>query len=225
MENGKLTDLYLHPHLESENLIEEFMVLANEEVAKYASKQKLPFLYRVHEPPTEIGISRLRDILEPLGIDFQPRNEERPTSKELQQVVELVREKDPEGLRTRELLSCMTKALYSEKSTGHFGLALRFYSHFTSPIRRYPDLRIHQILKHSLQSKSRLGIIDRIAKELPITAKQCSTLERRAELLEYTIRDTYICEWLSERVGEVFEGRITTLLENGYFVQILPGIE
>ena len=119
----------------------------------------------------------------------------------------------------------MTKALYSEKSKGHFGLALEHYSHFTSPIRRYPDLKIHQILKLTLDGPVPSSMIHKLKGELPKVARQTSTLERRAEKLEYTIRDTYICEWLSDRVGEIFDGRVVTILENGYFVQILPGVE
>jgi ribonuclease R len=116
LEKGKIQKIIRKPHLEAEELIEEFMVLANEEVAKYASQNKLPFLYRVHDRPTETGISRLREILDPMGIVFRPRNELKPSSKELQIVVDEVRKKDPEGWITRSLLSCMTKAIYSEKS-------------------------------------------------------------------------------------------------------------
>ena len=95
LTNGKLVEIREKPHLEAENLIEEFMVLANEEVAKYASRMGLPFLYRVHESPTETGLTRLKEILEPLGIHFQPRNELKPSSKELQKVVEQVHANDP----------------------------------------------------------------------------------------------------------------------------------
>lgn len=225
LENGKLKDIVQKPHLESEELIEEFMVLANEEVAKYASKKQLPFLYRVHDRPSETGISRLREILTPMGIDFAPRNESKPSSKELQIVVQQVRAKDPEGFITRSLLSCMTKAMYSEKSQGHFGLALEHYSHFTSPIRRYPDLQIHRILKYSLDGELPKGLTQELIRELPLVARQCSTLERRAERLEYIIRDIYICEWLIPQIGTTFTGRVTSILENGYFVQILPAVE
>jgi len=225
LENGKMKKIVEKPHLESEELIEEFMVLANEEVAKYASKHKLPFLYRVHDRPTETGITRLKDILAPMGIDLKLRNEFKPSPKELQIAVEAVRQKDPEGWVTRSLLSCMTKAVYSEKSQGHFGLALEHYSHFTSPIRRYPDLQIHRILKYSLDGQLPNGLVQNLTRELPLVARQCSMLERRAERLEYTIRDIYICEWLEPKIGGKFEGRVTTILENGYFVQILPAAE
>jgi ribonuclease R len=225
LEKGKLKKIIQKPRLEAEELIEEFMVLANEEVAKIASMKKLPFLYRVHDRPTETGIVRLQEILAPMGIDFKPRNESKPSSKELQIIVDQVRQKDPEGWLTRSILSCMTKAIYSEKSQGHFGLALEHYSHFTSPIRRYPDLQIHRILKYSLDGELPTGMIQGLTRELPLIARQCSTLERRAERLEYTIRDIFICEWLTEKIGEIFEGRVTTILENGYFVQILPGVE
>ncbi len=225
LEKGKIQKIIQKPHLEAEELIEEFMVLANEEVAKIASRKQLPFLYRVHERPTEIGISRLREILTQMGIAFKPRNEEKPSPKELQRVVEQVHKKDPEGWVTRSILSCMTKAMYSEKSIGHFGLALEHYSHFTSPIRRYPDLQIHRILKYSLDGELPKGLIQGLIRELPLVARQCSTLERRAERLEYTIRDIYICEWLTPMIGKTFEGRVTTILENGYFIQVLPAVE
>lgn len=225
LEKNQIKSIELKPHLESEELIEEFMVLANEEVAKYASKKQLPFLYRVHDRPSETGLSRLQEILTPMGIDFKPRNESKPSSKELQIVVEQVRAKDPEGWITRSLLSCMTKAIYSEKSQEHFGLALEHYSHFTSPIRRYPDLQIHRILKNSLDGELPRGMTQGLIRELPLVARQCSTLERRAERLEYVIRDIYICEWLTPQIGAIFTGRVTTILENGYFVQILPAVE
>jgi ribonuclease R len=225
LDKGKIQKIIQKPHLEAEELIEEFMVLANEEVAKIASRKQLPFLYRVHERPTEIGISRLREILTPMGIDFRPRNEEKPSPKELQYVVDQVHKKDPEGWVTRSILSCMTKAVYSEKSMGHFGLALEHYSHFTSPIRRYPDLQIHRILKYSLDGELPRGLVQSLTRELPLVARQCSMLERRAERLEYTIRDIFVCEWLTPQIGEVFEGRVTTILENGYFVQVLPAVE
>lgn len=225
LEKGKLQKIILKPHLEAEELIEEFMVLANEEVAKIASAKKLPFLYRVHDRPTETGIARLQEILTPMGIDFKPRNEFKPSSKELQIVVDQVHQKDPEGWVTRSILSCMTKAIYSEKSQGHFGLALEHYSHFTSPIRRYPDLQIHRILKYSLDGDLPTGTVHGLTRELPLIARQCSTLERRAERLEYTIRDIFVCEWLTPKIGEIFQGRVTTILENGYFVQIMPAVE
>lgn len=225
LEQGKLKNIIQKPYLEAEELIEQFMVLANEEVAKIASSKQLPFIYRVHEHPTETGMTRLQEILSPVGIDFKPRNQAKPTSKELQIAVEQVRQKDPEGWLTRSILSCMSKAIYSEKSHGHFGLALEHYSHFTSPIRRYPDLQIHRILKYALDKKLPTELSQGLTRELPTVARHCSTLERRAERLEYTIRDIYICEWLVPKIGEIFEGRVTTILENGYFVQILPGVE
>ena len=119
----------------------------------------------------------------------------------------------------------MSKALYSEKRSGHFGLALSHYSHFTSPIRRYPDLQIHRILKSYLHKQADEREKRRYETLLPRVAKDCSTYERRAERLEYDYRDLKIAIYLKNREGEVFQARITTILENGYFVEFLPHIE
>ena len=119
----------------------------------------------------------------------------------------------------------MSKALYSEKSLGHFGLALAAYSHFTSPIRRYPDLQIHRMIKHELHKSLNQGERARFANLMPKIARQTSMLERRAERLEYDFRDLKICQYLLPRVGEVFAGVVSTIMESGYFVEILPSVE
>ncbi len=118
----------------------------------------------------------------------------------------------------------MSKAMYSTKNIGHFGLALKFYSHFTSPIRRYPDLITHRVIKSELRGLAQKKTPASSAK-FELVAKDCSTKERRAEKLEYDFRDTLICEWLASKIGTTYTGRISTVMEKGYFIEFLPGVE
>ncbi len=212
-------------HLDAHDLIEAFMVIANEEVAKWSIAKKLPFLYRVHDMPTDEGVKRLRDTFEAFGVPFNTEKPNKILPKDIQQAVEALRLKDPEGYSTKPLLTAMSKALYSEKCLGHFGLALRAYSHFTSPIRRYPDLQIHRMIKHELHRDLNQGERARFANLMPKVARTTSTLERRAEHLEYDFRDLKICQYLTPHIGKTYIGVVSTVMENGYFVEFMPSIE
>jgi len=212
-------------HLESHDLIEAFMVIANEEVAKWSIAKRVPFLYRVHDQPTDEGVKRLKDTFDAFGVPFDLEHPRKIKPKDIQLAVAAIRLRDPEGYSTKPLLTAMSKALYSEKCLGHFGLALRAYSHFTSPIRRYPDLQIHRLIKHELHKDLNQAERARFANHMPKVARITSTLERRAERLEYDFRDLKICQYLTPFIGQTFSGVVSTVLENGYFVEFMPSIE
>jgi ribonuclease R len=215
---GKLIDLIVYPSYPSNDLIEAFMVIANEEVSKWATSKSLILPYRVHPAPTAIGLTRLAELLRNYDIHLSLANPEKPTSKEIARCIDLLIEADPDGFSSKGAISSMAKAFYSEKSIGHFGLALQYYSHFTSPIRRYPDLLLHRAIKDYIAHQTPGASISEISKSLTkpeasILYKKCSELEVRAEKLEYAYRDTLICEWLQPRIGEQFTGRVTSIMD------------
>ncbi len=153
--DGKLAELRVYPSYPSNDLIEAFMVIANEEVSKWASERSLVIPYRVHPAPTPIGLGRLTELLAGFGIPLALADPEKPTSREIARAISALHSADPEGFASKGAISSMAKAFYSEKPTGHFGLALAYYSHFTSPIRRYPDLLLHRAIKNLLAKQSR----------------------------------------------------------------------
>jgi ribonuclease R len=227
---GKLIDLISYPSYPSNDLIEAFMVIANEEVSRWATSQSLMIPYRVHPVPTAIGLTRLAELLRNYDIHLALANPEKPTSREIARCIDLLIEADPDGFSSKGAISSMAKAFYSEKSVGHFGLALQYYSHFTSPIRRYPDLLLHRAIKGYIARTT--STIHPSLESKPLTKpeasalyKKCSELEVRAEKLEYAYRDTLICEWLQPRIGEEFTGRVTSIMDKWVFVEFLPFVE
>jgi ribonuclease R len=144
-ENLQVVDFKPYPIYESNKLIEEFMILANESVSRKFSK--IPFLYRIHEKPKHEDIERLKKILDIFGVHFKFVNYD---TKEFADLIELVKTHKEKHILEKLILRTLQKAIYSDKNLGHFGLGLDYYSHFTSPIRRYPDYQIHRLIKQKL---------------------------------------------------------------------------
>lgn len=223
---------------DAHKLIEEFMVLANEEVAKWCHHHGFPFLSRVHGLPgneqTEIIQGILRNAAKVPVLEWWTRGEFLLTKQKWTPVLEPthIREflesiRDPIELYrySRLLLPKMAKATYSDAPFRHFGLALEYYSHFTSPIRRYPDLQVHRIIKEKIQGKLSSERIAHYKTLLKRIARTCSERERSAEDIERAMNSLYICRYMSDKVGKTYSGQISGLSEFALFVELENGIE
>lgn len=200
-------------------LIEEFMIVCNESVSEFFHNQNIPFVYRIHEKPSEDRIQGLSDFLEKLGYKLPEAENIEP--KHLQAILNDVSGKEDEKALQLLILQVMKQARYSEMPKGHFGLATDFYSHFTSPIRRYPDLMIHRILKSYVRKTLTSGDIDYLSETLKERTKLCSKKERIAERAENELRQDYKLEFMVSKVGEKYTATITSM-SNGGFSIILP---
>lgn len=207
-KDGKVVSIGKRERTESHKLIEEFMILANEEVSRVFSEKKIPFLYRVHERPSEEKAQELITILDHYGHKLSM---ETLSPKTLREIMDTLKTKDYHFVLNKQILTSMSKAIYSEEILGHFGLALHYYSHFTSPIRRYPDLQIHRIIKSYIHKKLDKKELDRYAKLLPKVAKETSTAERKAENIEYMIRDIKVIDYMKDKIGEIYDGTIMSI--------------
>lgn len=223
---------------DAHKLIEEFMVLANEEVAKWCHHHGLPFLSRVHGLPgneqTEIIQSILRNIaidqfwLSGKGNKILPKNQKWTLVLEPTHIREFLESiHDPIELYrySRLLLPKMAKATYSDTPFRHFGLALEYYSHFTSPIRRYPDLQVHRIIKEKIQWKLSNERITHYKTLLKRIARTCSERERGAEDIERAMNSLYTCRYMSDKIWKTYTGQISGLSEFALFVELENGIE
>lgn len=211
---GEPTDIERVMRLEAHRLVEDFMLLANHLVAKDAVGRKLPILHRVHENPDPDRIDRLRDTLAGVGLKLASGSV-RP--KDLQTVLEQVRDKPEENLVSTIVLRSMKRAQYSEQSQGHFGLATRHYTHFTSPIRRYPDLVTHRILTAALLDGAPAGTLPD-AESLAAVARISSERERIAVDAERDSVDLKKVEFMERHLGEEFGGTISSVTSFGFFV-------
>ncbi len=200
----------------SHKLIEEFMIKANEVVAQYFSDKDLPTIYRVHEPPDPQKIKNFLILAQ--SIIGEKLEVEKVTPKILQTVLKKVEGKPEEPLLNYLLLRSLKRAKYSVENVGHFGLASENYLHFTSPIRRYPDLVVHRLLKAAMKGKPKKG--ESWIEYLTYVAERSSERERIAERAEFDHMDYKAMDFMKNRIGEVFEGLITHIMANGFFVQL-----
>ncbi|EKD30398.1 MAG: hypothetical protein ACD_78C00068G0002 [uncultured bacterium (gcode 4)] len=219
---GKVVDISKRDRSESHKVIEEFMILANEEVSRFFSEKKIPFLYRVHEKPSEEKADELIALLDHYGYNL---SREMLSPRSLREIMDTLHEKDYYFVLSKQILGSMSKAIYSEEILGHFGLALHYYSHFTSPIRRYPDLQIHRIIKAYIHKKLDKKELVRFAGLLPKVAKHTSTTERKAESIEYLIRDIKIIDYMQDKIGQIFDGMVSSIGDHGIYVELPNGIE
>lgn len=221
-QKGKVVDISKRDRSESHKVIEEFMILANEEVSKFFSEKKIPFLYRVHEKPSEEKADELILLLNHYGYNL---TRDMLSPRSLREIMDTLHEKDYYFVLSKQILQSMSKAIYSEEILGHFGLALHFYSHFTSPIRRYPDLQIHRIIKAYIHKNLNQKEITRFKTLLPKIAKHTSTTERKAENIEYMIRDIKIIDYMQDKIGKIYNGMISSIGDHGIYVELPNGIE
>jgi ribonuclease R len=200
-------------------LIEEFMIAANEAVAYELETRAVPALYRVHDAPSPDRLAELRDLLAPLGIDLRGNFDAlHPTA--LQEVLSQAQGTPAEPFVSSVVLRTMQRAIYSPEPRGHYALATRYYAHFTSPIRRYPDLVVHRSLRALLRGGDALAERLAIADRLPAMGEHTSVTERRAEQSERDLLQWKKVRFLADRVGDTFPGRITGVQPFGLFVQL-----
>ena len=223
-EQGKPVDIKPYDRNVATKIIEDFMLIANETVAQDYFWQELPFVYRTHDNPDTEKIKKLGTFINNFGYTIHIGQDE-IHPKELQKLLMKIDGTPEEALISRLTLRSMKQAKYTTVSTGHFGLATNYYCHFTSPIRRYPDLQIHRIIKDNLRGRMNQKRIEHYDSILPEVAVQCSSMERRADEAERETDKLKKCEYMEERIGQVFEGVISGVQEWGFYVELPNTVE
>lgn len=221
---GKPVEIYAYEHNVATELIEDFMLTANETVAEEYALLNLPFLYRTHENPDEEKIEAALALVHQAGIKVK-KAKENISPKEIQKILKELKGMDCEPFLSRLILRSMKQAKYTVDCTGHFGLAAKYYCHFTSPIRRYPDLQIHRIIKEHLRGKmsdEKIRHYDQILEEV---ARQSSAMERRAEEVERETVKMKKAEFMKQHIGETFDGVISGVTEWGLYVELENTVE
>lgn len=222
-ELGKPIEIKPYDRAISNRMIEEFMLVANETVAEHMFWTHLPFVYRIHENPDDEKLTKFKEFIYNLGYNINWTEEIRP--KTLQDIIEKVKGKSEETVVNTLLLRSMMQARYAPECTGHFGLAAQYYCHFTSPIRRYPDLQIHRIIKEYLHGKIDEKRTNKLKNIVGQAAKQSSEMERKAQDAEREVDDLKKAEYMQDRIGEEFEGVISSVTSFGVFVELPSTIE
>lgn len=223
-EDGKPLEIRPYDRNIATKLIEDFMLLANETVAEDYYWQELPFVYRTHEAPDEEKIRKLATFIHNFGYSMHVGvNEIRP--KEIQKLLAKVEDTPQEALICRLALRSMKQARYLPENIGHFGLAANYYTHFTSPIRRYPDLQIHRIIKDNLRGRMNEEKIAHYQSILPEVTKHSSEMERRAEEAERETVKLKKVEYMRQYIGEEFEGVISGITKWGMYVELPNTVE
>lgn len=205
-------------------IIEDFMLIANETVAQHFFWLETPFVYRTHEKPDPDKIRKLATFIRNFGYHIKQTGEE-IHPKELQKLLDKIADTDEETLISRLTLRSMKQAKYTVECTGHFGLACQYYCHFTSPIRRYPDLQIHRIIKEQLRGKLSEERISHYEEKLPEVAKHASKMERRAAEAERETDKLKKAEYMEERIGEIYDGVISGITQWGIYVELPSTVE
>ncbi|MBO0469612.1 ribonuclease R [Enterococcus sp. DIV0242_7C1] len=220
---GHPQDILLRTRGVGERLIESFMLAANETVAKHYHDLKLPFIYRIHEQPKEEKMQRFFDFAAVLGILVKGTKTD-ITPKDLQRVLEQVADKPEEAVINTMLLRSMQQARYSEDNYGHYGLAAEYYTHFTSPIRRYPDLIVHRLIR-SYEGNVSEKLKEKWEQHLPDIADHSSKMERRAVEAEREVDAMKKAEFMADKIGEEYQGIISSVARFGFFVELPNTIE
>lgn len=222
-EQGHPIDIKPYERNVATKLIEDFMLLANETVAEEYYWRDLPFIYRTHETPDEEKMKKLSTFINNFGYHIHVGNEVRPM--EIQKLLGKVEGTPEEALISRLVLRSMKQAKYMPENTGHFGLAAKYYTHFTSPIRRYPDLQIHRIIKENIRGRLNAERVEHYENILPEVAMQAGLTERRAEEAERETVKLKKVEYMKERIGEEFDGVISGITKWGAYVELPNTIE
>jgi ribonuclease R len=217
-KDGSVQDILETERLESHRLIEEFMLLANRTVAEHVSRLSLPFLYRVHEEPDQDKMTAFSDFVSTLGYSFKVSGKIRP--KKIQRFLKSVEGKPEEKLINEILLRALKRACYQPKNIGHFGLAFSHYAHFTSPIRRYPDLLVHRILKELQEGEYTFERQNQMVRRLPRIGEITSERERVADEAERESIKIKQIEFMQDKLGEEYEGLISGVVPFGFFVRL-----
>lgn len=222
---GRAIDVKPYETSAATEIIEDFMLLANETVAREYCKGEYPFVYRTHENPDPDKVEELLMLLHNQGIDVRKSGQE-ITPKEIQEILESIQDLPNETMISRLTLRTMKQAKYTTECSGHFGLAVRYYCHFTSPIRRYPDLQIHRIIRDNLRGRlTREGKTEHYREILEEVARQSSVCERRAQEAERESDKMKKAEYMSYHLGEEFDGIISGVTGYGLYVELGNTVE
>lgn len=216
-ENKKIVKICPCQRNDAHRIIEECMIAANVAAAKYLNKHKLPGLYRVHEGPSDSKLKELRQLLKPLG--FNLGGGEKPRPKHYADLIARINQRREDRWIESMLLRSLSQAVYSPDNAGHFGLAHPLYTHFTSPIRRYPDLIIHRAIEH-LMNKQHQDSFYYSHDHLVLQGEHCSMTERRADEATRDAENTLKCEFMQDKIGRRFAGSITGVTSFGLFVEL-----
>ncbi len=215
--NGRVEDIVRSERNIAHRIIEEFMLAANKAVAEEFTRDELPFIYRVHDVPDAESIDSFREFIAEFGLSM---NKEATGPRDFQKVLGAVKGRPEEKLITHMLLRSMKQAVYSERPAGHFGLGFKDYTHFTSPIRRYPDLVVHRLLKLLIAGEYSEKEQERMAVSLPETARATSATERKAMEAEREIVDLKKVQFMEDKVGEEFTGIVSGVTSFGCFIEL-----
>lgn len=223
-ENGKPIDIKPYEKSIATNMIEEFMLVCNETIAENSFWQEMPFMYRSHQEPDEDKLKKMEQFLRGFGYYLRKKDGE-IHPRELQKVLQKAEETDEERIITRMVLRSMMQARYTAENGGHFGLAAKYYCHFTSPIRRYPDLEIHRMIKKMLHGELDEKASAYYRRKMPDWAKHCSKQERVAEDAERDTDALKKVEFMEDKVGQIYEGIISGVTNWGIYVELPNTIE
>ena len=216
-EQGRIAAVVPVIRNDAHRLIEECMLAANVAAARLFERKKIAALYRIHDLPSEDKLTDLREFLDQLALTLP--GGEKPTAADYAQLLSEITDRPDRQLIQTVLLRSMRQAMYSADNVGHFGLAYSAYTHFTSPIRRYPDLIVHRIIKHLLAGGAPADL-DYAKSDLQQIGEHCSGTERRADEATRDANDWLKCEFMQDKLGEQFEGTITSVTSFGIFVQL-----
>ncbi|MBR6486552.1 MAG: ribonuclease R, partial [Lachnospiraceae bacterium] len=223
-DDGRVVDIMPYARNSATRLIEDFMLAANETVAEHFFDEAVPFVYRVHEDPDREKFEKLRAYLRGLGLDIKA-GKDRVRPKDVSRLLDKVKDTPKEAVISSLALRSMQRAGYSTDCSGHFGLACKYYCHFTSPIRRYPDLQIHRIIKEILNGKFKASREEHYEKILPGVAKRSSSRERLAQEAERETDKLKKAQYMQDHIGEVFEGVISGVTDWGIYVELPNTVE
>lgn len=216
-EKGEVLNIHSYERNDAHRLIEEFMLAANVAAAEFIIEHKIPALFRIHETPKQEKLTDLRSFLGELGLTLGGGEE--PEAKDYAKLLDQIKAREDRHLIETVLLRSMPLAVYSAENVGHFGLGFPAYAHFTSPIRRYPDLLIHRAIRHLLR-KGVAGGFGYSEDEMQAHGTHCSMTERRADEATREIVQWHKCQFMQEKVGEIFEGTISSVTSFGVFVEL-----
>ena len=224
IKDQKVIDIKPRVRGESEKMIEDFMISANVAVATYMKYLDYPMIYRNHDYPKEERLLQFVEVLEGMGYVFKG-NKYQIKGKQLRDCLDYYRDSDMEMIVSNLMLRSMAKAVYDNVSIGHYGLGLENYCHFTSPIRRYPDLMVHRMVKKYLLNHNHYDEMDKDMKINQNIAKSMSEKERRAICIERDVLDLKKCEYMKNKVGQVYDGIICSVVSFGFFVKLENTVE
>ena len=223
-DNGQISGIHPFERNDAHKLIEDFMLVANETVAEHFCIMESPFLYRVHATPDKEKIDRLKHFLGACGYSLKGHSEE-IHPKEIQTLLSKLEGEPQEAVISKMTLRAMQQARYEIESRGHFGLAAKYYCHFTSPIRRYPDLQIHRIIKDHLRGRMNDRKSSHYDSILPVVATESSRLERRAQECEREVNKLKIVQLMAGHIGEHFQATISSITGWGIYVELDNTVE